>query len=508
MPRLRPSSTSPRSSRAACSDSFSHERAARDRRDFRDRQRRASKAQRARAAQPRRLPQERARAHRHPRRLRARRVRRLHGARRRRNRALVPHVRRSSRRMHGRHDRRPLGLARDRGAAERVRAHQRAAMRVLHAGRPHGGAGAPARRDQPHARAHPRISLRQLLPLHRLPGDRRCDRGGGQGPLGKERTMKRLLAALAATAFAVLPVSAQDYPAKPLRLIVPLAAGGIADNLARTLGQKITEATKQPVIVDNRPGAASVIGTELAARAQADGYTIFMGGPGPLTELPYLRSNLPFDPVRDFVPIINIVTFANLLVVHPSVPANSLAELIALARAKPGTLSFASQGTASSGHMVGEQFKLVAELDIVHIPYKGAAPAVQDLVGGQVSMMFDSVLVSMPHVRAGRLRALAITSRERNPGAPEVPTMAEAGLPGLEAGVWFGLFAPAGTPRPVVDWWNRETRRIFSEPELRNRMVMQGATLDLGSPEKFAALMASDSERWGRVIKSAGIKGE
>ena len=309
--------------------------------------------------------------------------------------------------------------------------------------------------------------------------------------------MKRLLAALALIAFAVLPASAQDYPAKPLRLIVPLAAGGIADNLARTLGQRITDATKQPVIVDNRPGAAGIIGTELAAKAPADGYTIFMGGPGPLTVLPYLRSNLPFDPVKDFAPIINIVTFANLL-----------AELIALAKAKPGTISFASQGTASSGHMVGEQFKLVAGLDLVHIPYKGAAPAVQDLVGGQVSMMFDSVLVSMPHVRAGRLRALAITSRERNPGAPEVPTMAEAGLPGLEAGVWFGLFAPAGTPRSVVDWWNRETRRIFSEPELRNRMVMQGATLDLGPPEKFAALMASDSERWGRVIKSAGIKGE
>jgi tripartite-type tricarboxylate transporter receptor subunit TctC len=313
-------------------------------------------------------------------------------------------------------------------------------------------------------------------------------------------------------ALALLAVSApafgQDYPSRPVHIIVPLAAGGIADNLARALGQKITDATKQPVIIDNRPGAAGVIGTELAAKAPADGYTIFMGGPGPLTVLPYLRSNLPFDPVKDFVPIINIVTFANLLVVHPSVPANSLVELIALAKAKPGTLSFASQGTASSGHMVGEQFKLVAGLDIVHIPYKGAAPAVQDLVGGQVSMMFDSVLVSMPHVRAGRLRALAITSRERNPGAAEVPTMAEAGLPGLEAGVWFGLFAPTGTPRKIVDWWNGETRRIFSEPELANRMLMQGAALDLGSPEKFAALMASDSERWGRVIKSAGIKGE
>ena len=158
--------------------------------------------------------------------------------------------------------------------------------------------------------------------------------------------------------------------------------------------------------------------------------------------------------------------------------------------------------------MVGEQFKQVAGIDIVHVPYKGAAPAVQDLVGGQVSMMFDSVLVSMPHVRAGRLRALAITSPARNPGAPEVPTMAEAGLPGLEAGVWFGLLAPAGTPRPVVDWWNRETKRVFSDPELRERWVMQGAALDLGSPEQFAAMMAADSERWGKVVRAGGIKAE
>jgi len=289
---------------------------------------------------------------------------------------------------------------------------------------------------------------------------------------------------------------------------VPLAAGGIADNLARTLGQKISDLAKQPVIVDNRPGAASVIGTELAAKAPADGYTLLLGGPGALTVLPLLRKDLPFDAAKDFAPIINVVVFANLLVVHPSMPAKSLKELIALAKANPGKLSFASQGIASSGHMVGEQFKQVAGIDIVHVPYKGAAPAVQDLVGGQVSMMFDSVLVSMPHVRAGRLRALAITSAERNPGAPEVPTMAEAGLPGLEAGVWFGLLAPAGTPRPVIEWWNRETKRVFSDPELRERWIMQGAALDLGSPERFAAMMAADSERWGKVVRAGGIKAE
>ena len=317
--------------------------------------------------------------------------------------------------------------------------------------------------------------------------------------------MKALFALLAALA---LSAQAQDYPSKPVRLIVPLAAGGIADNLARTLGQKITEATRQPVLVDNRPGAAMVIGTELAAKAPADGYTLLMGGAGSLTVLPLLRKDLPYDAVKAFAPIVDIVVFANLLVVHPSVPAKSLRELIALAKANPGKLSFASQGIASSGHMVGEQFRQVAGIDIVHVPYKGAAPAVQDLVAGQVSMMFDSVLVSMPHVRAGRLRALAITSAKRNPGAPEVPTMAEAGLPGLEAGVWFGLLAPAGTPRPVIDWWNRETRRVFSEPALRERWIMQGAALDLGSPEQFAAMMAADSERWSRVVRAGGIKAE
>jgi tripartite-type tricarboxylate transporter receptor subunit TctC len=317
--------------------------------------------------------------------------------------------------------------------------------------------------------------------------------------------MKRLFALLAAFA---LSAQAQDYPSKPVRLIVPLAAGGIADNLARTLGQKITEATRQPVLVDNRPGAAMVIGTELAAKAPADGYTLLMGGAGSLTVLPLLRKDLPYDAAKDFAPVVDIVVFANLLVVHPSVPARSLKELIALAKANPGKLSFASQGIASSGHMVGEQFKQVAGIDIVHVPYKGAAPAVQDLVAGQVSMMFDSVLVSMPHARAGRLRALAITSAERNPGAPEVPTMAEAGLPGLEAGVWFGLFAPAGTPRPVIEWWNRETRRVFSEPAVRERWIMQGAALDLGSPEQFAAMMAADSERWSRVVRAGGIKAE
>ncbi len=301
---------------------------------------------------------------------------------------------------------------------------------------------------------------------------------------------------------------AQDYPSRSIRIVVPLAPGGISDNIARVLGAKLTESFKQPVIVDNRPGANSVLGTEVVMKSAPDGYTLLMGGSGPFGILPNLVAKLPYDPQKDFIAVVHIGTWANLLVVHPSVPAKTLRELVALAKAKPGTLSYASQGNGSTGHITAEQFKQLTGVDIVHIPYKGAAPAAQDLVGGQVAMMFDSVMVSMPQVRAGKLRALAITSSERNPGAPDVPTMAEAGLPGVEGGAWFGLFAPTGTPRPAIEWLNRETRRIFSEPELRDRLVAQGATVGLGTPESFAAHVAAEIDRWGRVIRAAGIKME
>jgi tripartite-type tricarboxylate transporter receptor subunit TctC len=270
----------------------------------------------------------------------------------------------------------------------------------------------------------------------------------------------------------------------------------------------LSERTRQPFLVDNRSGANGILGTELVMKALPDGYTLLMGGSGPLAILPNLASKLPYDSLKDFVPIVHIGTWANLLVVHPSVPAASLKELIGLAKSRPGALSYASQGNGSTGHITAEQFKQIAGLDIVHVPYKGAAPAVQDLLGGQVSMTFDTVMVSMPHVRAGRLRALAIASTSRNPGAPGVPTMAEAGLPGVEGGAWFGLVAPAGTPRPIVEWLNRETRRVFSEPVERERQFAQGANLALGTPEAYAAHIAAERERWGGVIRAAGIKGE
>jgi tripartite-type tricarboxylate transporter receptor subunit TctC len=316
-------------------------------------------------------------------------------------------------------------------------------------------------------------------------------------------------------AFLVLPAlgvataaSAQDYPAKPIRLIVPLAAGGIADNLARTFGQKLNETTKQPVVVDNRPGAGSVIGSEMAAKAPPDGYTLLMGGQGPMVMQPLLRAKMPFDPQKDLVAISQIATFANFLVAHPSVPASSLKDLIALAKTRPGALSLASQGPGSSGHVVGEQFKQAAGIDLLHVPYNGAAPAVAALIGGQVHMMFDSVMVSMPQVKSGKLKALAITSSERFPLAPDVPTIAELGFPNVVGGVWFGLFAPAKTPQPIIDFLARESRRIFNDPEIRGRLTSQGATLNLDPPDVFMQRIASESERWGQILRTAGIKPE
>ncbi len=319
--------------------------------------------------------------------------------------------------------------------------------------------------------------------------------------------MARALLAVLATMFMAL-ASAEDFPSRPVRIIVPLPPGGISDNIARLLAARLAERTKQPFLVENRAGANGVLGTELAMKAAPDGYTLLMGGSGPLSILPNLVAKLPYDPLKDFAPIALVGTWANLLVVHPSVPATSVKELVALAKSRPGALSYASQGNGSTGHIAGELFKQLAGMDIMHVPYKGAAPAAQDLLGGQVTMMFDTVMVSMPHVRAGKLRALGIASKNRNPGAPGVPTMAEAGLPGVESGAWFGPVGPAGTPRPILDWLNRETRRAFSEPAERERLVAQGANLALGSPEDYAAHIRAELERWGRVIRAAGIKGE
>ena len=298
----------------------------------------------------------------------------------------------------------------------------------------------------------------------------------------------------------------QDYPAKPVRIIVPLAPGGMGDQLTRVVAAKLPPATKQPVIVENRTGGGGIIGAEAAARAGGDGYTLFTGLHNTQAILPHLYAKLPYDPVKDFLPVAMMGAAPNVLVVHPTLPARSVKELVALARARKGDLTYASQGVGSSGHIAAELFKLTARVDIVHVPYKGAAPAIQDLMGGHVMMMFDIAPFALPNMRAGKVRALAVATPKRLAVAPELPTMAEAGMPEVEGGAWFALFAPAGTPRPVIDWWNREIRRIFSEPDARDRFVTQGAVLPLGTPEDLGAFVAADSQRWGRVIRAAGIK--
>jgi tripartite-type tricarboxylate transporter receptor subunit TctC len=320
------------------------------------------------------------------------------------------------------------------------------------------------------------------------------------------RFLAALLGASALGLAAFAPAQGQDYPAKPVRIIVPLAPGGLGDQLSRVIAQKLAPVTKQPVIVENRTGGGGIIGAEVAAKSPPDGYTLFTGLHNTHAILPHLYAKLPYDPVKDFLPVILMSTVPNVLVVHPSVPAKSVKELVALAKSRKGDLTYASQGVGSSGHIAAELFKLTAKVDIVHVPYKGAAPALQDLVGGHVMMMFDITVFALPNMRAGKVRALAVATPERLKVAPELPTMAEAGMPEVQGGAWFALFAPAGTPRPVIDWWNREARRALSEPDARERFVSQGAVLPLGTPEALGSFIAADSQRWARVIRTAGIR--
>jgi tripartite-type tricarboxylate transporter receptor subunit TctC len=328
---------------------------------------------------------------------------------------------------------------------------------------------------------------------------------GDETIMGRAR---RILLSLAVALLAVLttaPARSQQYPAKPIRIIVPLAAGGLADTLARIVAQRLGEAAGQPVVVDNRPGGAGAIGAEAAARASADGYTLFMGGLSTNAVLAHL-AKLNFDPARDLVPIIHVATFPNVLVVHPDLPAKSVQELVAYAKANPGKLSNASQGNAASGHLVGEQFKQLAGIKMVHVPYRGAAPAVQDLIAGHVQVMFDSVSLQAPLIKDGKTRALAVLTAQRIEVLHDVQTMGEAGFGQMQSGTWFGMFAPAGTPREAIDWVNAETRKAFATEPVRQRYLSQGTALPLGSPNEFATHLTVERQRWGEVIRQANIK--
>jgi tripartite-type tricarboxylate transporter receptor subunit TctC len=316
----------------------------------------------------------------------------------------------------------------------------------------------------------------------------------------------RCVAALLALASAATPGFAQDYPAKPVRVIVPTAPGGMADILARHFGQKFGEKIKQPVIVENKTGAGGVIAADYVAKSPADGYTLYVGFHATNAILPTLDPKLPYNPTRDFAPIIHIANLPNVLVVNSKVEVKSVKELVELARAKPGVLSYASQGIGSSGHIAGEQFRLLTRTDIVHVPYKGAAPALQDLIAGRVPMMFDIVPFALQHIRDGSVRGLAVAAPQRVPVLPDIPTMTEAGYPGVQGGAWFALFAPAGTPPAVIDLLNKAARDAFNAPDVRDKLEPRGVVLVLGSPAELGAWVAADTERWAKVIHDAGIK--
>ena len=300
---------------------------------------------------------------------------------------------------------------------------------------------------------------------------------------------------------------AADYPDKPLRFIVNFPPGGTADIIARLIGPKLGESLKQQVIIDNRVGASGNIGALAVAKANVDGYTFGMFTSTQAIS-PALFAKSPFDPVADFAPITRLISVPNLISVHPSVPATTLVELIALAKAQPGKLSFGSAGTGTAVHLTGELLKSVAGIDILHIPYKGGGPAITDLVGGQIPIGVQNISTIVNHVRAGRVRALGISSLERSSALPDVPTVASIGYPGFEANEWYGLVAPAATPRPIIDSLNRELVRIMRSPEISARMLDQGAVVVADLPDGFAAFIRNELEKWTRIARESGIRVE
>ena len=302
---------------------------------------------------------------------------------------------------------------------------------------------------------------------------------------------------------------AQDkYPSKPITLICPYAAGGNADQRSRQIGRFISTALGQPVIVDNKPGAGGNIGTEAVARAKPDGYTIGMGNFAPLAVNPTMFKKMNFDPAKDLVPVCLIEKGPLVLMVPANSPFKSVKDIMAAAKASPGKLSFASGGLGGSHHLSGEMFKSLAGLSITHIPYKGGAPATTDLMGGQVDMMFEQMYSAAPSIRAGKLRALAITSKTRSPLFSELPTMAESGVPGFEVQNWQGLVAPAGTPAALIKLLNETVNKALADPAIKEQMLGQGNELGGGTPEQFATLIKSEADRWGKLVKSANIKPE
>jgi tripartite-type tricarboxylate transporter receptor subunit TctC len=324
-------------------------------------------------------------------------------------------------------------------------------------------------------------------------------------------TGRRAALSLAATLAILTPhaaAAADAYPARPIRFVVAFPPGGGTDIIARSIAQKLAERLAQQVVVDNRPGAGGNIGTDIVAKSAPDGYTMLMGSAGPLAINASLFGKMPFDPIRDLAPVTLAASTPNVLVVHPSLKAATVNELIALAKARPGEINFASSGHGTPAHLAGELFNSMAGVKLVHVPYKGAAPALADLLGGQVQLMFSTMPPALPHVKDGKLRALAVTNSKRSRATPELPTLDEVALPGFEANTWHGVVVPAGTPAAIVARLNREIVAILHLPDVVERLSGQGAEALGSTPEEFAAYIRSETAKWAKVVRDSGAKAE
>ena len=310
--------------------------------------------------------------------------------------------------------------------------------------------------------------------------------------------------ALAACLYGPMPASAA-WPDRPIRLVVPFPPGG-GDIMARPMALALGKQLGQPIVIDNRGGAGGTLGSEMVARATPDGYTLLFGTVGTHAINVSLHSKLAYDPAKDFSPVSLTHNAPRILVVHPSVPAKNVAELIALAKAKPGQLTFGSAGNGGTNHLSGELFKLMAGVDMVHVPYKGAGPAAVDLLGGRLSMTFDSMPVWRNHIKTGKVRALAVTSPKRSSLFPDVPTVSESGLPGFDVANWLGVFAPANVPKPIIARLNAELKKVMADPEIQNQLVEQGVEPMYTTPEGLAAIVRRDTEKWGKLVRASGAK--
>jgi tripartite-type tricarboxylate transporter receptor subunit TctC len=322
--------------------------------------------------------------------------------------------------------------------------------------------------------------------------------------------MRLFLLALSAigSAAGTGPLAAQNYPARPVRVIIPFAAGGGLDIVLRPLLQKMSESVQQNFIIDIRSGANGIIGTEMGAKSPPDGYTLIGATTGTITINPNVYAKLPFDPARDLAPVTNVGSASFVMVVHPSLAARNVREFVALARRRPGELTFGSPGIGGTNHLGAEYFLQMTGIKMVHVPYKGSQPLIVDLVGGHVMMGFDSIMATLPQIRAGKLRAMGIAAAQRSPVAPEIPTIAEAGGPEFVLASWYGLLAPAGTPRDIIAKLHAEVVKALAIPELRERYVSTGLDPIGSSPEQFAAEIRDDTARWGRVARAANVRAD